>query len=311
MCSTASMCSDMPSTNRTMDEAGALAGRPVRVNFVPTSAASTAAVRTVNDMTATGSTGITARATDDASINTDPGQLYRQSLDLATSNADSSGNHEAPLKMVGTGTDVTFGTATGPGTDGLTAASFAGGKALQATLGIAAPAAIWVECFFSTTGNSVYVVDSPGVGSNVHNVALFVLAGGTLRALLEAGAVNIILDSSGIVNDGETHHALLKSVNGGPTTLYVDGVSVDTDATAVTLDALASITVGAQALALGSGQFTGTVAHVALGTSDISATRIAAHAEAGLTGFAGDTAAERLARYAAYAGDRTDNRARD
>jgi hypothetical protein len=42
----------------------------------------------VNDMTATGSTGMTARVTDDDSIDDDPGQTYRQSVDLATSNAD-------------------------------------------------------------------------------------------------------------------------------------------------------------------------------------------------------------------------------
>ncbi len=67
----------------------------------------------------------------------------------ATFASDSSGNLAPNLVQAGTGAAVTFGTATGPGTDGLTAATFAGGKYLSTTVTTAT--AVTVERSFSTT----------------------------------------------------------------------------------------------------------------------------------------------------------------
>jgi len=218
----------------------------------------------------------------------------------STTAADSSGVSAPNLTMVGSGTDVAFGTATGPGTDSLTAAQFSDGKVLQNSAAHPAPTAIWIECFFSTTdASNSYLVDTVS-SVNIHNVDLAVW-GTNLTGVLSTSGTLINLASAAVVNDGATHHGLLTAQNGGPTVLYLDGVEVDSDATAVTIDPLSMLTVGGQAAAVSAGTLSGAIAHAALGFSFISATRAAAHAAAGLTGFTSDRSDERIARYAAYA----------
>lgn len=226
----------------------------------------------------------------------------------STQASDTSGSGQPNLQMAGSGTAVVFGTATGPGTDGLTAATFAGGKCLQASIPTLTPAAVTVECFFSTTWSHAslanYFVHVIGPNtSGPHVVTLGVLSTGTLRAIVASGGVTVLLDSPGVVNDGLVHHAAVTTTSGGTSRLYLDGVEVDSDATAVTLDPITLITLGDQGNALGGGaMLNGSLAHVAITQSALTAARIADHATSGSTGFTNETVAARLTRYAAFAG---------
>jgi hypothetical protein len=219
---------------------------------------------------------------------------------------DTSGNGTRAA-MIGTGTDVAFGSAAGPETDGTTGATFAGAKHLQAQVATYTPTAATYECFFATTwahasiGN--YLLHTTGPGGDL--VALVVVPStGVLRAIITTvGAGTVLLDSATAINDGLVHHAAVTVANGGTSRLYLDGVEVDTDATALTLGAVNRITLGQQGLAESQeAVLNGSLAHVAAYDTALSAARVAAHADAGSDGFAGETAAARLARYAGYAG---------
>jgi len=206
---------------------------------------------------------------------------------------DSSGKSARALSMVDTGTAVVFGNATGPGTDGLTAAEFAflGKSLLAADLNVPLTAG-WVEIVFSTSSNSITLIDTTTLQLNI--------AANKVQGI--AGGVAILSGST--VTDGLTHHALIASANGGPTTLYLDGVQVGTDATSVTLATITALGVGGHnGVTSGPGSAgVMTLAHAALGVGTMNATRAAAHANAALNGFAGETPAARLTRYAAYGG---------
>lgn len=203
----------------------------------------------------------------------------------STSAADHSGNQAPSLTMAGTGTDVVFGNATGPGTDGLTAAEFAAGKYLAApsTTSIATAA---VVCAFSTVtaATAALVANATptllGIDSTGH------LTGGVGEGL------GLDLVSAATVTDGATHVAELR-LDGATAHLLLDGVVVDTVASALTSMVVAP-RVGVD--------FTGAIAHVALFTTDPGATRAAAHADAMLTGFAGESGTARITRLAGYAG---------
>jgi len=216
---------------------------------------------------------------------------------------DSSGNTALPLQMVGSGTPVAFGTATGPGTDGLTAAEFAAGKYLRV-----------VDTFYSTTVGytlhcfvncSATATDSliVGFGDETAGASASLAAGywalavnstGQLVLRNPAGGGTTLLTSTTTIEDGATHAvAVVDDVAAGTVKLYVDGVE---EASGVSPDALVSPT----RLFVGPA-FTGSVAHVTTGPP-VSEARLAAYSQAGLTGFVGETPAERLARYARYAG---------
>jgi len=191
----------------------------------------------------------------------------------STTAADSSGADAAALTTIGSGTAVVFGSATGPGTDGLTAAEFAAGEYLYALLP-GAPAT--QECFFATTATDGLLV-------NVGGGHVLAVAAGKLS--FNGGAVV----SAASVNDGLIHHAAM-SITGGTATIYLDGASVGT--TAATVGGI-SFTVGRD--------FTGSIAHVAFNSAALYAARILAHYTAGHDGFPGDRSDERIARFASYA----------
>lgn len=207
----------------------------------------------------------------------------------STSAADTSGNQAASLTMAGSGTDVVFGNATGPGTDGLTAAEFANGKYLSGPTAIVLPMAAngaTIGFFFSTAAGSAtsYIV-SDASGS----IFARVTAGG----LLEAGVRSTTITSGATVTDSAVHHGAFKFDAAGTTmTLLLDGVSQGTAAVSDT-----SI-IG---LLIGSG-FTGAISHVAAFDTTLSNARLAAHSDAGLTGFAGESAGDRITRLAGYGG---------
>ena len=222
----------------------------------------------------------------------------------ATSVGDTSGNGLAPLSMVGTGTSVVFGNATGPGTDGLTAAQFTdGGKSLRLS-GNPSPLAV---------GATIFGLEADFSGTTV---------GGSGALLADAVNAQLGVDNTGVVFfqtmsagvaspstylDGGTHTAF-GYVSGSTIALYVDGLLVDTDTTgsAMTIYPIVGIgtagAIGSIILGLTNSALTGAVAHVAQYVNAVpSPTRITAHANAALTGFAGETPAARLTRYASYA----------
>jgi hypothetical protein len=193
----------------------------------------------------------------------------------ATSAADTSGNQAPALTPIGTGAAVVFGTDTGPTTDGLTAATFAGGQYLTATLS-ATPGAI--EFWFATTTNDATV--RPLVWP------LAILSGQLYDANLHT--------SLGAVADGLNHDVV---ING--TTVYLDGVSVGTGLSGPQ-DAV--LRVGGGSSGAGAGVFIGSMAHVVAYSGALSAARITAHYSAGSTGFAGESGTARLTRLFGYAG---------
>jgi hypothetical protein len=202
----------------------------------------------------------------------------------ATSAGDSSGGGATLLPYRST---VTFGSATGSGTDGLTAAVF-NNAALQTraqfTLGLdltyeafvllpASPPSAQVTLFVGA--DSQFYVDTSG--------ALVGYARGTTT-------------TGPILADGLTHHVAF-AWNGATTAIYVDGASVATGGAVLGLTNTAPITVGPYNSVPG---YSVTIAHAAVFDTALSSARIAAHAAAGLTGFAGETPAARITRYASY-----------
>ena len=220
----------------------------------------------------------------------------------ATRASDSSGNAGPTLVQAGSGTSVNFGTDTGPGTDSLTAARFtAGGKFLISSKKAFtySNAAAVLSCFVATTsGTNSWFFQMLGSGSTYMTVGIDA-ANGQAFANLQAAATFMGVGALGpAVDDGAVHHIAAK-FSGTTLTLYVDGVSVGTD-----VDAAAVLpTFHSLYLAWGGGTpgETLSVAHAGVFPT-LSDTRVLAHADAGLNGFAGETAAARLARYAGYAG---------
>lgn len=215
----------------------------------------------------------------------------------ATAAGDTSGNVAG--SVTGSAALVTFGSATGPGTDGLTAATF--GVPSQGWGNASFPGfagAVTAECFVNTTStyapggftySAISVVWTAGndVGIAIDNV----FNGGKPVAWAAGGGATVIGPAA--VNDGRTHHLAVTLTAGGTLTLYVDGVSAGT-ASAGASDPVRR--------GLNMGYFPSTLAHVAYYNQALSAARVAAHAAAGLAGFAGERSDQRIARLASYAG---------
>lgn len=222
---------------------------------------------------------------------------------------DSSGLAGDPLRVLGDGNSVIFGSATGPGTDGLTAAQFAGdiptattetGQYLTRGFASAASPTGWtVECFFlcSTSptfaGSQATLVSLEGAGTVVGvstRLALRINSSGAL-----VGLFGIPIGTQAAATDGATHHAAA-TWDGTTGKFYYDGVLIATDPGM-------SGTVNATPTQLMAGfGLTGVVAHAAVYPSVLSAAQVLSHSSAGLTGYAGETTSARLIRYAGYAG---------
>jgi len=222
----------------------------------------------------------------------------------ATFASDTSGNGESSLGQSPSGTAVVFGTATGPGTDSLTAATFAGGKHLRATLSGTVDT---LECFFLRNGNpadaeAILTLDD---GTPDGIVTLGIDVDGVLVIFKEAGGGILGDPVAGLPNvaDNKVHHVAWKPSTGR---VLLDGALRDTANANILASGSVVRVAGARIAAsasLAPGKtLNGMVAHVAVFSTLPSDTRIAAHADAGLNGFAGETPAARLARYAAYAG---------
>lgn len=201
----------------------------------------------------------------------------------STSAADTSGNQAPPLTMAGTGTDVVFGNATGPGTDGLTAAEFAGGKWLSVTLG-SVPVAL--ECSFATTTNDAtpraILAVAGTIGPTLLNGNLGAGGGGS---------------AGGPVADGLVHHVLWDGAS-----IYLDGVLTSLIGTAPSASLSPVVGVGGSLNPSLGAPFIGSIAHAAVHDSSPSAARALAHSDAGSDGFAGESAGARITRLARYGG---------
>jgi hypothetical protein len=212
----------------------------------------------------------------------------------STTAGDTSGNGNPPLKQAGTGAAVVFGNGTGP-VDGLTAATFAGGKWLQQGLGdgtlIVAPSMFGIFAAFNTT--------TPAGSSGVARVAsalgcgIFVRSDGTLAAF---GPFSGALATSTAVDDGVTHLVVL-TADGNNVWLWVDGTLIGTQVvtTRTQSDLIAVGGAFDESLA-----FTGTISHFAVFATYLPPTDVANIS--GIASGTSETTDARLTRLASYAG---------
>lgn len=211
----------------------------------------------------------------------------------ATVAEESSGSGGAPLQATGPGAEVAFGNATGPSTDGLTAAEFFGtaiassAQTLNADISDAGVArGLRSTVLTSQAWPSDFVTLTADV-----SVALRVSALG--EAIADLGGTTLV---GPVVNDGATHDMVLVW-DATTAWLVVDGAIVDTDSSATRPTTPATrVVVGAN--------FEGTLSHVAVWDTDGSLTTSHAQAQAAgvASGFAGDTTDERLSRILGWAG---------
>jgi hypothetical protein len=147
----------------------------------------------------------------------------------ATQANDSSGNRAAALTLTGDGSlPMVFGTATGPGTDDLTAAQFVGGQYLSMNPGLAPPGAAWIECFFNTSGVSQGLMSLAYSGAPQASFILQIDASGKVFGGASSSALGVFRNATSPLtyNDGNTHHALYAITAAGISELYVDGALV-------------------------------------------------------------------------------------
>jgi hypothetical protein len=212
------------------------------------------------------------------------------------------------LQLGGTGT-AEFGAGTGPAYDGssslvLTPTSTTVGYYLRAPTLLSA-SAMTVEAFVNSTTASGTIVNvavpaggDPFLG---YGMALTIDSG---KNLAWRSDTSLTVTSPSDIADGETHHVAAVYEHTGTlhrATLYVDGTQVASGSVASTW-----VNVFAYYVLVGGGQkmllLNGTINHVGVYSGALSADRILAHAQAGLTGFGGERSDQRVSRIAAYAG---------
>lgn len=220
---------------------------------------------------------------------------------------DSAGRNAA--RVVGSGAPIVFGNATGPGTDGITAAQFAGSSSWAMGINpvVFDGEYLKAESFESddVTGIRATALVSGLPGSGAH---AYVIDGGS-QAFDFSGVAN--LDSPAIaidelgracirgltgpsINDGATHDLLCVVTPGVQAELFVDGVSAGVGSV-----------IGPTApteYRIGQG-FNGVISHAAVyAGATLTSTQAAVQADVVLTGAAGDTTDERLVRILGWAG---------
>ena len=250
----------------------------------------------------------------------------------ATSAGNSATTSQPPVTVTqrGSGGTIVFGEATGPGTDSLTAATFTrvssgNGKYLASPDLYTSSYTIFdenlvLEAWFSTTGAAVQTI-AEVYNNGGQRLALYVNASGKLAAeLYLPGATVTTATATGTttVSDGATRHARAEITKDGTGTVslkvHVDN-TVEATVTSFAVGDYAGILLlpdfnrvvigGRSSTSANPGDlFGGVIAHVACFSSPASlgAARFQAHYDAGATGFASETAAERVERYATWAG---------
>jgi hypothetical protein len=111
-----------------------------------------------------------------------------------------------------------------------------------------------------------------------------------------------VVTSSGTVTDGLTHHAAA-TASTTTVTLYLDGALVGSVGSANTFATPTFLQVaGPASSVVNSAAFIGTLCHVAVFPTVLSAAAIADTAAVALGTYVGETTSARLVRYAGYAG---------
>ena len=229
----------------------------------------------------------------------------------SVSAVDSSGNAATGLRVVGDVPALSFGSATGLGSDGLTAATFAGslgggGQYLGGDSLGAAASAQSMGCFVRRSGfppiaETVlsWTLDGP---PNSRGFRIEITTLGMVNVRDGEAGGSVLLSGTNVV-DGSYHHVGV--VRSGATwTLYVDGVAVDTTAGgAATAWSLAPFVGGPSRGAVSATVLNGSVAHAAFWQGvALSGARMSAHASAGRTGYAGERTDQRIVRILGWAG---------
>jgi hypothetical protein len=239
--------------------------------------------------------------------------LLNEPQGASTASSCMPSTYVTKLSSGGAGTAFTFGDATGPTTDGYTALDVNGGTYLKRqfsedfiSLG---QSDFSLEVAFATTATSVSMMqiatDNDG-GPDFTNISI---GGGSNNKVVVSGAWGndtFSIASAVAVNDGEAHLVSVTADDIGATvtvTAYLDGAAfgsaaVATDSGTSTIPRFSWMSVGN--LATGGTAFNGSLAHLAIFDTTLSAGRIADHAEAVLTGFAGELSSDRIERLATY-----------
>lgn len=198
---------------------------------------------------------------------------------------------------------VVFGNGNGPLTDESTAVKITGSGLLKSDGTFTTGSAFTVEGLVcAITGDpSATVLTMFITGTDPSTVTVTfdwvtgapVLCAATLTG--SAGAPNLAQDYAPGFSDNEVHHWAV-TVSGTLVKIYWDGVSVASSS------AGSSYGAGASQINLGTSGSDYALSHVAVHTSALSAATLLEHTDAALTGYISDTAADRLARYAEFAG---------
>lgn len=214
----------------------------------------------------------------------------------ATSAGDSSGNGAPALTVAGTGAAVVFGNATGPGVDGLTAATFASGQYLVGSnysFGVGAGIELWATLPAAAPASRQVIA---AAGNNL--VALVLETSGKVSAYFQLeGVLETLVAQTATSMLGGTHQFNFGYSGAGAAGLRYDGGSLSSTAVAGGLTGATGVVIGASAT--GSSAFTGSVSHVLLSPTG---TDFPTRYTAGTTGFSGESVNARLTRLSTYAG---------
>lgn len=207
----------------------------------------------------------------------------------ATVAVDSSGNQAPSLAQTGSGTAVVFAGSTGPGTDEMSAPTFAAGKYLSGsplTIPSSGTGVTIAASFLTgTAAGTVVALPSFGVTATINGSGKLVVT----AASLFSGT----LTSTTTVSDSTTRLFVLTVDSVADTSkLYINGTLEASTATAYRSYGSTTISVGQD--------FTGTISHVAVWGSALEASDHAHMWTAINTGFAGETPGEAIERFARY-----------
>lgn len=232
----------------------------------------------------------------------------------ATSVGDISGAGAGALNLaqLAIGGTMEFGTdglpATGDTCVTFTPASASAGKYLSGDLGAQYQSdsnstnghttlGLVIEFWFktTTTGRAICGLYEPGFD---HQIIFALSATGVLTVeSTDIGTpLTLVTTSSGILTDGQWHHVIHDN---NSKSIWVDGVQFGGVLNIAEMNNLRTLQVGGYRSAR---MFAGQVAHVAIRHANQSiAAALTGHYDAGMTGFAGEPADQRIARLAGYA----------